>query len=141
MSQVATRALAVGVGVLAAGLVISPTLAAGASPATAEQPTSLTLKAAHTTVAPKHKDTLTTTLKVGAKRLAGETLYVEYRAAGAHKWSAPITVKPKTNARGEVSFVVAPGSKKGERSQFEVLFKGTAKYRPSHSSIVTIAVA
>lgn len=139
MSQFASRALAVGVGVLAAGLAASPAFAAGAH--AAKKPTSLTLKAAHAAVAPRHKDALTATLKDGKTRLAGDRLYLEHRAAGTRKWSTPTAIKPMTNAHGQVTFPVVPGTHKGQKTEYEVLFKGTARFRPSHSSVITITVS
>lgn len=70
MRRIATRTTLLTAGLVAAGLTAGPALAA----TTAAKPTSLTLKAAKSTVAPTTKDTLTGTLKSGTKALAGETV-------------------------------------------------------------------
>ena len=132
-----TRVAAVVAGVAATGLMAGPAFAS----APAKTPTSLTLKAAHASVAPKHKDALTLTLKAGNKRLAGETVYVEKRTAGAAKFGKLVMLSKQTDAKGQVTFSVVPGTKKGHKEQYEVVFKGTSKYKASHSHVLTVTVS
>jgi 5-hydroxyisourate hydrolase-like protein (transthyretin family) len=117
-----------------AGLGVTPALAA-----TAPKPTSLTLKAAHSSVAPKTKDTLTATLKSGTKPVAGEPVKLEKRAAGAKSWT--LVSSKTTNAKGQTSWSVVPGSKKGQKEQYELVFSGNKSYKASHSSVITVTVS
>lgn len=115
-----------------AGVTAAPALAATTS-------TAITLKAAHSTVAPKAKDSLTATLKSGSRRLAGETVQLEKRAAGARHWT---TVSSKTTgSKGETTWTVTPGTRKGQKEQYEVVFAGTKAYKASHSAVITVTVS
>lgn len=120
------------------GLAVVPANAATAKPVKA--PTSLTLKAHHSTVAPKHKDTLTGTLKSGRTRIAGATVTLEKRSAGSHKSWTVVTTKT-TDANGHVTLTVTPGSHKGHKEQYELKYAGDATHKASHSSIITITVS
>ena len=124
---------------LLAGATVTALAASPALATTTTHPTSLTLKAAHASVAPKHKDRLTATLKAGTHRLAGEPVYLESRSAGAKKFSAPVSIGT-TDAKGTVSVSVVPGRRKGHREQYRVIFKGDAKYGRSHSAVITLTV-
>lgn len=135
MSHVSSRVAAVGLGVVAAGLVASPAFAA----TPAAKPTSLTLHAAHASVAPKHKDTLTARLENGKVPVAGARVYLVERVIGG-KWGAAVAIKPLTNAKGQVTITVVPGNHKGQKDQFMVVFKGNAKYKASHSHVITVTV-
>jgi hypothetical protein len=136
MSRTTVRSFAVAAGVLAASLAAAPAFAATA-PTT--KPTSLTIKAAKSTVARNQKDTLTGTLKSGKKVLAGETVKLEKRAAGAKHFTVVAT--KTTTAKGQVTLVVTPGTKKGQKEQYELVFSGTKSYKASHSSIITVTVS
>ncbi len=128
------------VGVLAAGLMAAPAVAAPSAKPTVK-PTSITLKAAHATTAPKHKVSLTATLKSGKKRLAGETLYLEKRDASTHKFSDPVAITTPTDANGQTSVPVTPGNKKGHKEQYRVVFQGDSAYNASRSAVITITVS
>ena len=132
MFRVRTVPVVFATGALAAGLTAAPALAAGA------QPTSLTLKAAKSSVAHNQKTTLTGTLKSGATFVSGAPVVLEKRAAGAKSWST-VTTKT-TNSKGAVTYSVVPGTKKGQKEQYELVFKGNSKYKASHSAVITITV-
>lgn len=134
MSRHTTRSLTFAAVAVSVGLFAAPAFAA-----TAATPTSLALKAAKSTVAPNQKDTLTGTLKAGSKALAGESVKLEKRAAGAKSFTL-VTTK-KTDSKGHVTLVVTPGSKKGGKEQYELVFAGTKTYKASHSSVITVTVS
>jgi hypothetical protein len=116
-------------------------VAAGAGSAlasTAAKPTSLTLKAAKTTVAPKAKDSLTGTLKSGSKTLGNEPVKLERRARGAKSFTMVST--KRTNGKGKVVYSVVPGTKKGQKEQYILVFPGNKAYKASHSSVITVSV-
>jgi 5-hydroxyisourate hydrolase-like protein (transthyretin family) len=121
---------------------VAAVMAAGAGTAlatTAPQPTSLTVKAAKSTVAPHAKDALTGTLKSGSKPLADEKVKLERRQAGAKSFTLVST--KTTNSKGQVAYTVVPGTKKGQKEQYELVFAGTTSYRASHSKVITIVVS
>jgi 5-hydroxyisourate hydrolase-like protein (transthyretin family) len=132
-----TRALTLALGVAAATtLVAAPALAA----APAVKPTALTLKAAHATVAPKHKVSLTATLKSQGKPVAGASVSLESRSQGSTKFGNPVPVDGVTDAAGRITVPVVPGNKKGHKQQYEVTFAGDAQHKASHSRVITITV-
>ena len=133
MTRLTTRPALVLAGVLTASLTAGTALAA--TPA----PTSLTLKAAKTTVTHNTKTTLTGTLKSGKKLVAGQSVKLEKRAYGTKKFALVGT--KTTGTKGTVSFSVVPGTKKGQKEQYEVVFTGTSKYKASHSAVITITVS
>jgi hypothetical protein len=135
VSRSTQRSFAVAAGLLAAGLAITPAVAAGPK----AKPTSLTMKATKVSVLPSQKDTLTAVLKNGTHVVAGQTVVLEKRAAGAKKWLVAAT--RKTNAKGAVALVVIPGIKKGQKEQYELIFPGNKTYARSHSAIITVTVA
>lgn len=107
-------------------------------------PTSLTLKAAHTTVAPKHRDSFTATLKAGTHVLAGQTVTLYEKKPGAKTWTK-LTSK-QTNSKGQATYSVVPaGTKSGQKDEFEVKYAGgkigTKTYAASHSKIVTVTLS
>jgi hypothetical protein len=106
--------------------------------AAAAQPTSLTLKAAKSSVTHNQKTTLTGTLKSGGTALAAQPVVLEKRAAGAKAWSAVST--KSTSSKGTVTYSVVPGTRKGQKEEFYLVFKGNAKYKASHSAIITVTV-
>lgn len=129
-----TRVVALAAGVATVALGASPALAA-----TSPKPTSLTLKAAKSSVAPKAKDTLTGTLKAGNTPLKNEPVKLERRAAGAKSFTL-VTTK-NTDSKGQVVLTVTPGTKKGQKEQYELIFAGDKSYKGSHSSIITVTVS
>ena len=139
----ATSALLPIAGVLTAGLMAAPAFAStSAKPAV--KPTSITLKATHATTAPKHKVSLTATLKAGRKRLEGETLYLEKRDAATHKFGDPVAISAPTDANGQTSVPVTLGNKKGhkdQKEQYRVVFQGDSADKASRSGVITITVS
>jgi hypothetical protein len=127
---------------LAAGSTVAAALATTSAVAAtpAARPTSLTLKAAHAAVAPKHKISLTATLKSSGKPVAGETLYLVSRTAGSKKFGNPVAIDSVTDANGRLTVPVIPGNKKGHKQQYEVTFTGDAQHKASHSSVITVTV-
>jgi hypothetical protein len=130
---------------VAGGLIAGPALAAAATTVPAAKPaqarsTTVLLKASKSTVAPKHKDTLTATLKSARRAVTGETLYLEKREAGSRKFSNPIAVGA-TDANGHVVISVVPGNKKGVKEQGRVVFQGDTGYKSSHSRVITVTVS
>jgi hypothetical protein len=125
---------------LAAGLLAGPAVAAGAAKPTHDKATNILIRAAKSTVAPKHKTTLTATLKSAKHRLAGEELWLEQRDKGTHKWGAPVDMGT-TDSNGQVAVPVTPGNHKGTKEQYRVVFQGDTGYRASHSSLITITVS
>lgn len=124
----------------AAAAAIAGFAASATAAAPAVKPTSLTLHAAHATVAPKHKDSLTATLRSLGKPLAGEPVALESRAAGSRKFANPTPIGT-TDSNGHVTVPVVPGNKKGHKEQYRVVFAGDATHKASHSSVITITVA
>ena len=133
MSRLTARPTLAIAGILAASLTAAPALASAAVP------TSLTLKAAHSSVAPKAKDTLTGYLKAGKLALANQTVKLEQRASGAKTFKVVAT--KTTDANGKVVLTVTPGTKKGQKEQYELVFAGTKTYKASHSAIITVTVS
>jgi len=122
----------------AAAVTGSTTSAFAARPAA--HPTTLTLHAAHATIAPKHKDGLTATLRSLGKPVAGAPVVLESRASDTRKFGNPTDIGT-TDDHGQVIVPVTPGNKKGHKEQYRVVFAGDATHRASHSSVITITVA
>ena len=133
LSRTAARTTDVASALLIAGLSGGIALAA-----TAPQPTSLTLKAVKSVVAPRAKDTLTGTLSKGTTPLAGRSVKLEKRAYGTKAFTL-VTTKT-TNSKGQVVLTVVPGTRKGQKEQYELVFAATATLKVSQSSIITITV-
>lgn len=133
MFRSSALSLVVAAGVVAVGLSAAPALA------NTTHVTSLTIKSAKSTVAPHQKTTVTGTLKSGDKPLSGQPVVLEKRAAGAKAFTVVST--QVTSPKGSVSYPVTPGSRRGQNEQYELVFKGTSTYRPSHSQVITISVS
>ena len=136
MSRLTSRPVLVVAGVLAASLTAAPALAA------TSVPTTLTLKAAKSTVAAKAKDTLTGTLKSGKAADGGESVRLVKRSAGTRKFTSTGITK-RTDAKGQVTLSVTPGTKKGQKEQYMLVFNGDAAkhLKGSHSAVITITVS
>ena len=133
-----TRRTAVPLSVLlATALSAGPALAAKP---THDKSTSVLLRAARATVAPKHKVSLTATLKSAKGHLAGQELWLEQRDAGTHKFGNPVDLGV-TDPDGQVAVPVVPGNHQGDKQQYRVVFQGATGYKASHSSVITITVA
>ena len=125
--------------VLTSGLMVAALGAAPAFAATAAPTTNLALRAAKTAVAPHQKDALTGTLKEGNTLLAGQAVTVEQRLAGAQSFKRAAT--KKTNSKGQVVFTATPGTKKGQKEEYRLVYPGNNSHRASHSAIVTVTVS
>jgi hypothetical protein len=136
MTRTAAR-LALGTTISAVALATAVGPALAAKPAA--RPTSLTLKAAKSTVKPNQKDTLTGTLKSGNTPLAGKDIKLMKRDASKRTWTYVST--KTTDAKGHVTLVVTPGTHKGKKEQYELVFAGDAKDKASHSSVITLTVS
>lgn len=124
----------------AAAATIAGMTASAVAAAPAAKPTSLTLHASHASVAPKHKDSLTATLRSHGKPVAGEPVALESRTAGSRAFANPTPIGT-TDDKGQVIVPVVPGNSKGHKEQYRVVFAGDATRRASHSSVITVTVA
>lgn len=135
------RAAAVAAGVAAVGLCAAPAVAATQAAPARVNLTGVTLRVAHTFVTPNQNDTLTATLfSSGGKPVAGATVYLVQRKLGASQFSAPVPVATPTDAKGNVTVTVAPGSTKGLVQEYGIVFNGDATYRGSRSGTVLIVI-
>ncbi|MFZ2058663.1 MAG: hypothetical protein WAV54_14755 [Acidimicrobiales bacterium] len=130
-------------GVVLVGAFAIPAFASGKPTA---KPTSITLKASKATVAPKHKVSLTATLKSGKSPLADEQLCLQSRTpsttGGWSSWGSCANFASLTNSKGQVGVNgVVPGNKKGAKTQYEVVFPGATGYKASHSPVITVTVS
>ena len=107
-------------------------------------PTSVSLRAARTTVAPGGTDTLTAVLKANGKPLANRQLCLQTRPAGG-KFGKCMPIKRTTNSRGRVTVTVTVSKTAGHKQQYEVFFNKNPRYKTSyqvsHSAIVTITTS
>jgi hypothetical protein len=138
-----TRATAIAAASLAATAVAAPALAA------ATTPTSLNLRAAHSTVTARHSDTLTAVLSAHGKGVAGQTLVLQERTAPTpgHKqaWTNVTTAADffTDKGNGVYTFTVKPPlaiKKNAQKDQYRVYFAKTEKYAASHSQVITVTV-
>jgi len=136
MRKSVTASVVLSAAAAAAITAVTPT-AYAARPAA--HPTALTLHAAHATVAPKHKDTLTATLRSLGKPLANAAVALESRAAGSHSFGSTTAIGT-TDDHGRVVVPVTPGNRKGHKEQYRVVFAGDDTHRASHSSVITVTV-
>ena len=144
--RITSRPVALGAITLAAAGLTAPAFAA----APTAKPTSLNLRAAHGTVAPKHHDTFTVTLRSGKTPVAGEatgiTLWERTAPTSGHKTTW--TQQTATFTEGKpgvytVSITVPGATKRPQKDQYQARFKditSPAKYRSSHSSVITVTV-
>jgi hypothetical protein len=142
-----SRPVALAIGLVASGAVaLAVAVPASASGTPGAKPTQLILKATRSTVAPKHKMSLTATLKSGHQRLANEQTCLQSRTKSSTgswgPWGACMNLAP-TDANGQVQVTgVVPRNGKGTKEQFEVLFGGVSgQYKASHSAIITVTTS
>jgi len=145
------RRTAIAVSAVAAVALTAPAFAAANA-----SPTSLNLRANHTTVKAHSKDTFTAKLTSSGKPVAGQTITLQERTAptAGHKttWndvSSP-TCTPTgcvTDVNGSVTFTVTPpikSTKNAQQDQYRAVYKGgtvtTTTYAKSHSQVVTVTV-
>ena len=46
-----------------------------------------------------------------------------------------------TDSKGHVALTVTPGTRKGPKEQYELVFAGTTAIKASHNSVITITVS
>jgi phosphatidate phosphatase APP1 len=131
----------------AAALSLPPAFAAGT------HQTSLTIRASKSTVAPKHRDHFTLTLRSGRKLVTGEPgsnfVIQERRDRAGAKWQAdPVatdSVTESTTSPGHYTFTFTMPATltKGQKEQVRVKFTGdTANgYAASRSPVVTLTAS
>jgi hypothetical protein len=135
MSRIPARSLALATGVALAGLATAPAFAT-----TTARPTSLTLRAQKSTVAPNTKDTLIGFLKTGKTPVKEQPVQLEKRAAGAKSFTLVGT--QHTDQYGRLLLSVKPGKVKGQKEQYELVYQGEkGVYGASHSQIITVTVS
>jgi hypothetical protein len=103
---------------------------------TVKRTTSLSIAAAHTTVKPKTRDTISGVLRSGSTGLANQIVTLRERKYGTTKWI--VVTSHTTGTGGKVSFSVLPPNSK---EQYQLGFAGTLRYFPSHSGTVTVTVS
>lgn len=133
------KSVTAAVAVCAAATTIAGVAVSASAAVPAVRPTSLTLHAARATVAPKHKDSLTATLRSLGKPVANAAVVLESRTAGSRAFSNPTAVGT-TDDNGSVTVPVVPGNKKGHKEQYRVIFAGDAAHHASRSSVITVTV-
>ncbi len=139
-----SRSTAVASAALAVVTVVTPAFAT--TPVNAQ--TSLNARAAKTTVAPRHKDTVFLTLtskKVGVNGEAKSFLVRSRRDTVSAKWGAWKSVSATAMAgKGHYRVsVTLPNLGKGKKEQYEVKFAGdkTKHLNASRSQVITITAS
>ena len=79
-----------------------------------------------------HADMITGVLTSHRKAVAGETVWLESRRTTGKKFA--VVGSATTGADGSASFAVTPSKK----TQYELVFKGDATHRKSHSGVITL---
>jgi hypothetical protein len=96
--------------------------------------TALSIGETKTKIKPGQSDSIFGTLStVGRAPLAGQLVWLGTFVKG----KLVIGIGHLTGKFGGVSFTVTPGA----TTRYELLFQGTAKYRPTHSGVVTVVVS
>lgn len=139
-----SRSAAVASAALAAVTVVTPAFAT--TPVNA--PTSLNARAAKTTVAPRHKDTVNLTLrshKVGVAGEASKFLVRSRRDTATARWGAwkPVAATASMVAGHYKVSVTLPKLAKGKKEQYQVKFAGDSvkHLNASRSQVVTITAS
>ncbi len=140
-----SRSAAVASAALAAVTVVTPAFAT--TPVNA--PTSLNARAAKTTVAPRHKDTVNLTLrshKVGVAGEASKFLVRSRRDTATAKWGAwkPVAATASMVAgHYKVSVTLPAKLGKGKMEQYQVKFAGDSvkHLNASRSQVITITAS
>jgi hypothetical protein len=96
------------------------------------------MKATKSTVAPNQKVALTGWLKSGHTSVPNAPVVLEKRPAGATTFTAVST--KTTDINGKVTVVVTPGTRSGQKSQYQLVFAGNTTYHGSHSRVITLTV-
>ena len=134
--------------VASASLVVATMVTPAFATTPVNAPTSLNARAAKTTVAPRHKDTVYLTLrskKVGVNGEAADFLVRSRRDTVTGRWSAWQSVAATaTTGKGHYRIsVTLPKLGKGKKEQYEVKFSGdkTKHLSASRSQVLTITAS
>ena len=114
------------------GVVATATAANAASHRHAKQPTTLSIKNKAIAHNHHHADAVSGVLRSHRKDVAGESVTLDSRTGKKPRWAAVGT--GTTGTDGSVSFTVAPSV----RTQYKLVFGGDAKFRKSHSGVITL---
>ena len=132
VTRAARAAMAVSVAALTAGGFITAT-AVSAAPQPKLQATRLSISNKVIAHGRHHVDAVTGVLSSSHKGVAHETVALEARVGVKPRWK--VVAIGTTGASGAITFdVVTPKTK----TQFKYVFAGDARYRASHSNVITL---
>ena len=133
VTRAARAAMAVIVAALTAGGIITAATAVSAAPQPKLQATRLSISNKVIAHGRHHVDAVTGVLSSGHKGVAHETVALEARVGVKPRWK--VVAIGTTGASGAITFdVVTPKTK----TQFKYVFAGDARYRASHSNVITL---
>jgi len=133
VTRAARAAMAVTVAALTAGGIIAAATAVSAAPQPKLHATRLSISNKVIAHGRHHVDAVTGVLSSDGAGLANETVALEARTDVKPRWK--IVATGATGAGGAITFdVVAPKTK----TQFKYVFAGDARYRASHSNVITL---
>jgi len=133
MTRAARAAMAVTVAALTAGGIIAAATAVSAAPQPKLHATRLSISNKVIAHGRHHVDAVTGVLTSGHKGVAHETVALEARAGVKPRWK--VVAIGTTGTGGAITFdVVTPKTK----TQFKYVFAGDARYRASHSNVITL---
>ena len=133
MTRAARAAMAVTVAALTAGGIIAAATAVSAAPQPKLHATRLSISNKVIAHGRHHVDAVTGVLSSGHKGVAHETVALEARAGVKPRWK--VVAIGTTGTGGAITFdVVTPKTK----TQFKYVFAGDARYRASHSNVITL---
>ena len=133
LTRPARAAAAVAVATLTAGGIIAGATAVSAAPHPKPDVTRLSISNKVIAHGRHHVDAVTGVLSSDGAGLANETVALEARTDVKPRWK--IVATGATGAGGAITFdVVAPKTK----TQFKYVFAGDARYRASHSNVITL---
>jgi len=133
VTRAARAAMAVTVAALTAGGIIAAATAVSAAPQPKLHATRLSISNKVIAHGRHHVDAVTGVLSSGHKGVAHETVALEARAGVKPRWK--VVAIGTTGTGGAITFdVVTPKTK----TQFKYVFAGDARYRASHSNVITL---
>ena len=133
VTRAARAAMAVTVAALTAGGIIAAATAVSAAPQPKLHATRLSISNKVIAHGRHHVDAVTGVLTSGHKGVAHETVALEARAGVKPRWK--VVAIGTTGTGGAITFdVVTPKTK----TQFKYVFAGDARYRASHSNVITL---
>jgi Ni,Fe-hydrogenase III small subunit len=133
VTRSARAAAAVAVATLTAGGIIAAATAVSAAPHPKLDATRLSISNKVIAHGRHHVDAVTGVLTSDGAGVAGETVALEARTGVKPRWKVVAT--GPTGAGGAITFdVVTPKTK----TQFKYVFAGDARFRASHSNVITL---